>query len=68
MINPKAIKAISTVTGLDSDLSEFIIEEIEQSEFKIDSIDEDKMAEIIGEHLVKYVFFCFFTLSFLKNY
>ena len=50
-LSSRAILAISNATSLDFDICEFLVEELAHSEAPFD--DEEAMAEVIGEHLVK---------------
>lgn len=55
-VSKRAILALSDVTNLELDICEYLVEEIVASEC-VDELlnDEEQMAEILGEHLVKYV-------------
>lgn len=54
----RAIEVVCNVTNLDNDLAEFLVDELITTEnLSVVLQDEEKMASLLGEHLVKFVYF-----------
>ena len=51
----RAIRLVSEVTGLEEDLSRFLVEELIASHLPNVEEDEEVMASVLGEHLVRSV-------------